>query len=180
VARMATSPAWPRATGAGRLLEAGGALLGLVADNTWEGEAAARLEALAGRAGEVPPWPEVRLEPGSRVLPSAALLAAAAWRVIAGEDPAAVAAGLHRTFCRLAVDLTILVADRPGQAVALGGGCMVNRLLLRWLTGGLREAGLEPLVPRQLPPGDGGLAYGQAVVAVVALARGVEPRQVGG
>jgi hydrogenase maturation protein HypF len=179
VARLAERPTWPLATGAGRLFEAAGALLGLVAANSWEGEAAARLEALASRVEEVQPWAECRLAPDSRVLPSLGLLAATARRVLDGEAEASVAAGFHTTFCRLAVDLTLAVAGDRRRVVALGGGCMVNRLLLEGMTRGLANAGFEPLVPRRLPPGDGGLAYGQAVVAAVALARGVEPRPVG-
>ena len=64
--------------------------------------------------------------------------------------------------------------------VALGGGCLVNRLLRDGLRGGLAEAGFEPLLATSVPPGDGGLAYGQAVVAAVAGARGVDPRDLGG
>lgn len=167
---------WPLASGAGRLFEALGALLGLVVVNGYEGEAAARAEALAAAAGPVEVWAEPTPGPG-RQLASAALLRAAAERLVAGEPPGAVAAGFHATFCRLAVELTRAVA-RPG-VVALGGGCMVNRLLRQGLADGLREAGFEPLLPRRVPPGDGGLAYGQAVLGVVATARGARPRQEG-
>jgi len=61
------------------------------------------------------------------------------------------------------------------MAVALGGGCLVNRLLRDGLRTGLEEAGFEPLLATAVPPGDGGLAYGQAVIAAVAAARGAEP-----
>lgn len=178
VARLAARR-WPDATGAGRLFEAAGAMLGLCATNTWEGEAAARLEALASSTGEVASWPECRLDPGAATLPSGRLLTAAARRVVAGESLTEVAAGFHATFCRLAVELTVGFAGSGRDAVAVGGGCMVNRRLLAGLSSGLAAAGFEPLLPRRLPPGDGGLSYGQAVVAAVALARGVEPRQAG-
>ncbi|MCB9914789.1 MAG: carbamoyltransferase HypF [Planctomycetes bacterium] len=46
-ARLLAHDGWPRAHGAGRLFEAAGALLGLADVNEYEGEAAARLEALA-------------------------------------------------------------------------------------------------------------------------------------
>jgi hydrogenase maturation protein HypF len=178
VTNLASSPHWPRASGAGRLFEAAGALLGLVTRNDWEGEAAARCEALAAAHEPPPPlWDEIELD-SAPVLPGAALLATAARRLVGGEPPAAVAAGLHRTFCRLAVDLTCLVAPDRAVPVALGGGCLINRLILAGLTTGLEKRGFEVLVPRLLPPGDGGLAYGQAVLGAVALARDVRPELV--
>ncbi|HVN76423.1 MAG TPA: carbamoyltransferase HypF [Thermoanaerobaculaceae bacterium] len=174
IVELAGQPTWPRASGAGRLFEAGGALLGLATVNGYEGEAAARLEALAQKAWPAAPWVEVR--PAARAsLPVAALLAAAARRVAGGEDPARVAAGFHATFCRLAVELTARVVPPAVRVVALGGGCLVNRLLRRGLGEGLADAGFEPLLPSRLPPGDGGVSYGQAVLGAVAAARGVEP-----
>ena len=179
VTHLASSPQWPRASGAGRLFEAAGALLGLATRNDWEGEAAARLEALAATPETPPPpWDEIELD-SAPVLPGSALIATAARRLIGGEPPADVAAGLHSTFCRLAVDLTCRVARDRAVPVALGGGCLINRLILGGLATGLEEQGFEVLAPRLLPPGDGGLAYGQAVVGAVALARNVRPRLAG-
>ena len=181
VQHLAASPHWPRASGAGRLFEAVGAVFGLVIRNDWEGEAAARLEALAASATEiVPPWEEVEIESDSAfpILPSSTLLAAAARRLIAGEEPALVASGFHSTFNHLVVEITCQVVEIEGAPVALGGGCMVNRLLLTGLTEGLAANGFEVLIPRKLPPGDGGLAYGQAVLGAVALARKVTPKML--
>ncbi len=55
---------------------------------------------------------------------------------------------------------------------------MVNRLLIAGLTEGLAGHGFDVLLPRKLPPGDGGLAYGQAVLGVVAQARKVTPKML--
>ncbi len=178
---LAASPHWPRASGAGRLFEAAGAVFGLVIRNDWEGEAAARLEALAASArAAAPPWREVAIGRGSAcpVMPSSTLLAAAANRLIAGEEPALVAAGFHTTFVNLVVEVTRQVVAVDGATIALGGGCMVNRLLLAGLTEGLGAHGFDVLVPRRLPPGDGGLAYGQAVLGAVAHARNVTPKML--
>jgi len=179
VTDLARSPHWARASGAGRLFEAAGALLGLVIRNDWEGEAAARLEALAASADSPSSiWDEIR-QTDEYILPSSNLLAAAAQRIADGEGPAAVAAGFHTTFCHLAVEITTRIADSREQPIALGGGCLINRLILGGLVHGLEERGFEVLVPRLLPPGDGGLSYGQAVLGAVALARRVKPKLVG-
>jgi hydrogenase maturation protein HypF len=105
------------------------------------------------------------------------LLAEAARRTAAGEAPAAVAAGLHATFCRLAVELTARAVPAGVRTVAVGGGCLVNRLLRDGLARGLAGAGYDALFPQQLPPGDGGIAYGQAVLGAVAAATGTGPRE---
>jgi len=181
VGRLATDRIWPRASGAGRVFEAAGALLGVGLVNRWEGEAAARLEALAGPAWrEAEPWPEIELSDGAEgpILPSSELLAALAWRVTKGEEPASVAAGFHMTFCRLVVEMTTRVAGAQPGVVALGGGCLVNRILGDRLVEELEELGFEVLLPRDIPPGDGGLSYGQATIAAVAEARGTRPRQI--
>jgi hydrogenase maturation protein HypF len=181
VRKLAASPHWPRASGAGRLFEAAGAVFGLVIRNDWEGEAAARLEALAASAREtVPSWEEVKIRSDSEcpILPSSTLLAAAAKKLIAGEEPALVASGFHSTFNHLVVEITRRVVEIEGATVALGGGCMVNRLLLTGLGDGLAAHGFDVLTPRKLPPGDGGLAYGQAVIGAVAQARKVTPKML--
>ena len=164
---------WPRATGAGRLFEALGAILGLAACNHYEGEAAALLEAAASTAPATGAWREVALEHGT--LPCAALLAAAARRTAAGEAPAAVARGFHDTFCRLAAELAVAAFGNGVTTIGLGGGCLVNRILRQGLAENLERAGFSVHLPREVPPGDGGLAYGQAVLAAVAEERGVEP-----
>ncbi|MFZ5786403.1 MAG: carbamoyltransferase HypF, partial [Acidobacteriota bacterium] len=97
-----------------------------------------------------------------------------------GEPAAAVAAGFHATFCRLTAELTAAVAPPGDRVVAAGGGCLVNRLLRDGLRRELAARGFELLLPFAVPPGDGGVAFGQAVLGAVAGARGVEPRHGGG
>ncbi len=183
MARLVEQPGWPRASGAGRVFEAAGALLGVGLVNRWEGEAAARLEALAAPEwGRVEPWSEVEVVDGDSgpVLPSALLLAKVAERAASGESPAIVAAAFHATFCHVAAEITGRLGLPRGAVVALGGGCLVNRLLSDRLAEELEIRGFEVLLPRNVPPGDGGLSYGQAAIAAVAAATGEQPRQVDG
>lgn len=177
VARLTASGRWPLASGAGRVFEAMGALLGLTVVNSWEGEAAVRLESLAAASPPRSAWPELALETAGKLprIPSSRLLAAAAVRLSRGEDPAGVAAGFHETFVSLAADLTTRIAPPGLCTVALGGGAMINRLLARGLRRRLRGAGFDVLGAHAVPPGDGGLSYGQAVIAAVISVRGLDP-----
>jgi hydrogenase maturation protein HypF len=50
--------------------------------------------------------------------------------------------------------------------VALSGGVFQNRVLAERVLDGLKANGLRALLPRQLPANDGGLAWGQALVAL--------------
>jgi hydrogenase maturation protein HypF len=182
-ARLSRTGQWPRATGAGRVFEAFGALLGLCARNRSEGEAAVRLEQLASRWRlSVEAWPEVRLsaDRANTVLPTATLLTAGLRRLLGGEAPELAAAGFHATFASLAASLARRVIPPDVRAVALGGGCLVNRLLARRLCVELELRGLESLLPVATPAGDAGLSYGQAVVGAVAQVRGRDPREEGG
>jgi hydrogenase maturation protein HypF len=183
-ARLAAEGTWPLASGAGRLFEAFGAVLGLTASNDWEGEAAVRLETVASTAAAthtVMVWPEVEIAHDGPLpqLPSVALIAAGVRRLAEGAPIGEVAASFHATFCALAAELTCRVTPDEVTAVAAGGGCMVNRLLIAGLDRSLGSAGYEPLFAISVPPGDGGLSYGQAVLAAVSAALDVEIEQTG-
>ncbi len=180
--RLAADDGWTQASGAGRVFEAAGALLGVGEVNRWEGEAAARLEALASRVhSPLEAWPglEVENRRGRWILPSSKLLVEVARRVAGGEEPTSIAGGFHATFCRLAADLVLRVSGDDRGVVAIGGGCLVNRILSSGLADTLEDLGFEVLLPRNVPPGDGGLSYGQTVIGAVAAARGVKPRLAG-
>jgi len=180
VASLARLSTWPLASGAGRVFEAAGVMLGLCVENTYEGEAAARLEALASAANvAVGPWPEVELDRDAVELPTSKLLGALGRRIVEGEDRAEIALGFHASFASLLAELVGRSLHGIGR-VACGGGCFVNRILAAELENRLSAAGFDVLMPCRLPPGDGGLAYGQAVLAAVGLARSCVPVFEGG
>ncbi|MGA7982294.1 MAG: hypothetical protein WCA32_18990, partial [Chromatiaceae bacterium] len=52
------------------------------------------------------------------------------------------------------------------QTVALSGGVFQNRTLFESVSAGLRERRLKVLAHRQVPTNDGGLALGQAAIAI--------------
>jgi len=146
----------PRTSSAGRLFDAVASLLGLQQVMAYEGQAAMRLEAMAGnRAAK--PYP---FEWRGEMLDWQPMVEAILRRDEAVE---VAAARFHETL----VAMMVSAARRFGiHAVCLSGGCFQNRRLLAGAMRDLREAGFAPFRHREIPPNDAGLSLGQAVVAV--------------
>ncbi|MCK6481082.1 MAG: carbamoyltransferase HypF, partial [Planctomycetes bacterium] len=86
-----------------------------------------------------------------------------------GVPAAAAAARFHGAVIDLLVAAAAEAAGRTGvRVVALSGGCLQNRILLRGLEAGLAAAGLEALTQAAVPSNDGGLCLGQAWAGVMA------------
>jgi hydrogenase maturation protein HypF len=155
----------PPSSSLGRYLDAAASLLGVCEVASYEAEGPMRLEALATSALHAPPWPlegfEVETgnilnlwgllqglgEGGAEALPERAL-----W--------------LHLAVAKALAEWASLSARPRGLSyVALSGGCIQNRLLCEALSLHLRRLGLRPLLPQCLPPNDGALCLGQALVA---------------
>ncbi len=158
----------PMTSSAGRLFDAVAALAGVRDDARYEGQAAIELESLADDA-----------EPGSYafaiaetapdrpfVIDSRPVLAAILDDVASGVPASAISARFHRAVARAIVDGCVRASAATGiETVALAGGVFMNRLVLGGAVSGLAEAGLRPITHLRLPANDGGVSFGQAVVA---------------
>jgi len=155
----------PQTSSAGRWFDAAAALLGVCETHAFEGEAPMRLEALASRHGAALP-----LEGGWHVRDGTLdLLPLLGWLADC-EDPALGAAVFHATLAEALAAWTLEAASTAGTAsVALGGGCFANGVLSGMLRQRLERSGLRVLKARLVPPGDGGIALGQAAVARARL-----------
>ncbi len=88
----------------------------------------------------------------------------------AGVAKPRIAARFHAGVAAAFVSAAALASDATGiRQVALSGGCMHNRRLARLLRTGLEAQGFKAFQHLQVSPGDGGLSYGQAVVAASIL-----------
>jgi hydrogenase maturation protein HypF len=180
MAQIAASPSVsPLTSSIGRLFDAVGALCGIAAEVTYEGQAAVGLEAAAwsacatgshgrrlaaGPAASAGSY-EFELADGWVLDPRAVIRAVYA-DLQAGLDRGVVAARFHDSVARATVSAVTGLADERGLATAvLSGGVFQNRLLLESVSVGLERAGLRVLIPERLPPNDGGISYGQAAVA---------------
>jgi len=152
-------------TSAGRLFDAAAGLLGVSRRQAFEGEAAMLLEGLATETAVLADgW---RIDDG--VLDFLPLLG----RLADGLEPVAGAALFHGTLVAALVEWAAAAASARGlRAVALSGGCFLNKVLTEGLVEGLGARGIEPLVARAVPPNDGGLSLGQAFIATSTLMSG--------
>ncbi|BDG09164.1 carbamoyltransferase HypF [Anaeromyxobacter paludicola] len=155
----------PLAHGAGRWFDAAGALVLGRARARHEGQVAMALEGAADPAerGAYPfriddgraPW-ELDLRPAVRALVE---------DLLAGAPAPAVAARFHETLAAAAAALVRRAArERGGLPVVASGGCFQNARLAERLLGNLAPD-FRVYLHGHIPPGDGGIALGQAVVA---------------
>lgn len=156
----------PPCSSAGRLFDAIAALLGLRLRNEFEAQAAMELEFAAARAettgecDQVPGLAGLAFSDGT--LDWEPLLRSLLDGTARGLPPTLLAA----CFQEALREGVLLVARAAGrETVVLGGGCFQNARLLAGCVAALAEAGFRPLWPRFVPPNDGGLALGQALVA---------------
>ncbi|WP_316236920.1 carbamoyltransferase HypF [Bradyrhizobium sp. SZCCHNR1015] len=148
---------------AGRLFDAVAGLLGVNTVQSYEGEAAMKLEALVREPAT--------LERGWTIADGVLSLRPLLAHLIAGDPGAVEAAGLfHGTLAEACVDWITSASRATGiGTIVLSGGCFLNAHLAEQIVRGCRSAGLDPLLPRRLPPNDGGLSLGQAWVAGLHL-----------
>ena len=130
---------------------------------TYEAQAAIELEAACDphERGAYP----IACDAALVLDPRAAVLAVRR-DVAAGVATGVVAARFHNGLAdATAAACARAAADHGLERVVLSGGVFQNRVLLERTAARLERAGLRVLVPALLPPGDGGIAYGQAAVA---------------
>lgn len=159
----------PLTSSAGRLFDAAAALLGAATANSFDGQAAMALEALAEETDQAAVLPPVELatsEHGAVQLECAALLQGLAEGRAAGLAPAGLALGFHAALAEAIAHTCLHLREQCGhQRVVLSGGVFQNRLLSGMVYTALTRAGFIVFVHRLIPPNDGGIALGQLAVA---------------
>ncbi|MEQ9407557.1 MAG: carbamoyltransferase HypF [Fuerstiella sp.] len=162
----------------GRLFDAVSSLIGIRHVVDYEAEAAMELEATAGRdhatsgyrfrlSDDVP----VQVDPQP-------LLAGIVSDLNRRVPRAVIAARFHAAVSEMVQQLSQLVRRESGiTTVAISGGVFQNVLLLQLTVRRLESSGFRVLVHREVPPNDGGIALGQAVVAQRFLATGRLPQR---
>lgn len=163
---------------AGRLFDAVSGLLGVCQKVTYEGQAAIELESRAfgfiqkysgkdvpGLENELKPYPyEFNVENSQYILRVGILfreLVRDRLKNVSGEE---IAYRFHLTIAHAIVEL-VLNLWVESEPMVLSGGVFQNKLLTEEVLHLCQEQGIRILRSRILPPGDGGLAFGQLLIA---------------
>jgi len=165
----------PITSSAGRLFDCVAALLGLSYKAGFEAEAATLLEKSAvlfmrkthGGADELyPPYPYKITELEMMELDVSPVIRAIVDEINAGTSAGMIAARFHRTVAMMVVDIAVrLATESKLDTVVLSGGVFQNSLLLRMTVRALKDNNLKVYVSEKIPLNDGGISFGQAVVA---------------
>ena len=149
---------------AGRLFDAIASILGLRHEITYEGQAAIELEAIASFDSATYPFEFRDGEPFQIDLRG--LIRAVVSDVLRNVQNSIISARYHRTMGRIIVDSCIRIRETHGlDRVCLSGGTFQNLRLLEHAAAGLRDHNFHVFIHRRVPPNDGGLSLGQALIA---------------
>ncbi len=151
----------PLTSSMGRLFDAVSSLLGVCQVATYEGQAAIELEAIVDPQEQgTYPLPET-----AQGIDPAPLLAALLADIRAGMARERVAGRFHNSIAQMIARVSQRIAAETelGQVV-LTGGVFQNTTLLAKTVPLLESAGLRVYTHRRVPPNDGGLALGQAII----------------
>lgn len=141
----------------GRLFDAAAALLGLGEENHFKGECPMALEAAAMTAAHAPKifW-EGKEQEGRLLWDGRTLLASLLASHGTIEEKALA-------FHEAIAEMILSSAEHFGLSrILLSGGCFLNQLLLARAREALQKHGFSVYTNEKVPPGDGGIALGQA------------------
>lgn len=82
------------------------------------------------------------------------------------ENPAQIPGGFHKGIAKALIQMVLLASKETGiNDICVSGGCMLNGILAKFIIEGLECEGKRVFINRQLPPTDGCVSFGQAVIA---------------
>ena len=175
----------PMTSSAGRLFDAVSALLGVCTEASYEGEPAILLDAVRSSVRVPQSNASVReryafsftknsATPTSTAHDTSVALIDAASTVrailddlVAGVSVSEISQRFHDALVDAIVQIAELVRAAYGiELVVLSGGCFMNRYIAECAAARLGAAGFTVALNASLPPNDGCISYGQAVVAL--------------
>ncbi len=152
----------------GRLFDAVSSILGLRHETSYEGQAAIELEMAASEASlcDLKSYPFKFRGLNPFQIDMVPTIEAIVRDFLARMPVPEISARFHRTMAQIIVDSCLRIRDTEGlNRICLSGGVFQNLRLLAHAVEGLRRSRFEVFVHHRVPPNDGGLSLGQAMIA---------------
>jgi hydrogenase maturation protein HypF len=162
----------PLSSGAGRLFDAISALIGVCDKNTFEGEAAIALEAIA-KSDIIEDYPvDIKFRETMEID-----FLQAIWAImrdmVKKEDPGIIAAKFHNTVITAIIRVVEKLASlHQIRDIVLCGGVFQNMYLLERTIDRLQAKGLNVHIHAKVPTNDAGISLGQAYIIRERIKKG--------
>ena len=152
----------PKTTSCGRVLDAASAILGTCYERTYEGEPAMKLESAATKCKDI-----LNLTPkieGNTL--NTTFLIREIFNEKGNHSTADLACSTQSYIAKGLAQLAIGEAERLNvKTIGFSGGVAYNEHITRTIRRIVEENGFSFCVHNQVPPGDGGVSFGQAIIA---------------
>ena len=148
----------------GRLFDAVAALIGIRQEVTFEGQAAIELE-MATQAGIEDGYSFEIDSSDPALIDMRPTIREIVWAGRDGKPKNLIASRFHNTIAMEIVEVCRRIRESVRlDRVCLSGGTFQNMYLLERAVAGLRKLGFEVFLHSAVPPNDGGISLGQAVI----------------
>jgi len=163
----------PLTSSSGRLFDAVSALVGVRQEVYYEGQAAIELEMAADKDEEgFYSYDLEESENGSQVMLEP-IIRGVVTDIADNVSIPTIAGKFHNTMAKIILNICLRVRKASGiEKVALSGGVFQNTLLLNKTFSLLDGNGFKVYTQHRVPPNDGGIALGQAVIANELIKKG--------
>jgi hydrogenase maturation protein HypF len=156
----------PLTSSCGRLFDAASSLIGIRDEISYEGQAAMELESFCAPGITERYKFSIYKEEEKFIINPQEIFIDIIKDLKEGIDKKVMAAKFHNTVAEFTVDLCGKIRKDTGiNEIALSGGVFQNKYLTEKVVFLLEDKGFKVYIQRKVPPNDGGISLGQAVVA---------------
>jgi len=156
----------PLTSSCGRLFDAISSLIGIKDEISYEGQAAMELESFCSSGITEGYKFRTYKEEEKFIIDPQEIFINIIKDLKKGLDKKIIAAKFHNTVAEFTVDLCGKIRENTGiNGIALSGGVFQNKYLTEKAIFSLEDKGFKVYIQRKVPPNDGGISLGQAVVA---------------
>ena len=156
----------PLTSSCGRLFDAASSLIGIRDEISYEGQAAMELESFCAPGITERYKFSIYKEEEKFIINPQEIFIDIIKDLKEGIDKKVMAAKFHNTVAEFTVDLCGRIRKDTGiNEIALSGGVFQNKYLTEKVVFLLEDKGFKVYIQRKVPPNDGGISLGQAVVA---------------